>query len=456
MKALALERSLSAVQPRRPNKGARSKFGVILLTLMILVPERISLLGVDPGDSLSGDPLSLDPSLLPHVLVWVAASMWVLWTLSFSGFRLPSLLLRPPLRWYALFSVVALLSTAYSLNPPYTLFFAGKLVTIVLLVALLAGQTEDPGSLMRQLIGVLTVQWVVIAVFYFIRPETVGVEVPGIGYRLTGGVLFGDYGHSALVAGLGFLSKILFSYQRPSRFVAYSLLYVATLYFVSLSRTRSTFFAAVLVFLIMLLWHPRARLRLAGIVTLWAGVCVGFWLRLDQYVIDFVLRGQDVDALLGLSGRDELFTFYLAAWRDSPLLGYGFHAGSRVFGLAYMSATDISLAAAHDSLSKALIDLGVVGFVLLAVAFLSGWKTAVKLKRMGRRAKLAPVEGLQIVALMAILTSSSIVSGGIAEVSIVFVIVMVSTQLGIQRLRETADYNRPDPPHRGQLLEQLH
>lgn len=409
---------------------------MVLLFLAILTPERLSLQSVDESAALTADPMNLDPSLLPQVLVWILASAWVGWFFSKNRMRLPSTLKQSPTRVYMLFVTISLFSTFYSVSPYYTLFFAAKLLITVLLIASLAQSALRPESVQRLLIRVFTIQWFVIAFLYLWQPEVVGTGSPSIGYRLTGGLLFGDYGFSALIAGLGFLSNTLLP-SRSSGVVrlANFALYGLSFYFVLLSKTRSTLAAAIVVFLIMTLLHPRVNVRLGGLIAAWAGLGAVFLFRLDQHVVDFVLRGQSVDVLLGLTGRGQAFDYYIEVWKESPFFGYGFQAGNRLFGVDFMNATGLGIASAHDALSKVLVDVGILGLTALGTAILGTWSRLFQLAKESKATLIYRIEVQQLLCLMSVLMALSLVSGSLADVSFPFVVVMISSQSLASRIK---------------------
>ena len=88
--------------------------------------------------------------------------------------------------------------------------------------------------------------------------------------RVTGGI-FADYGSSALISGLFFLTVALFGSKPVYRLLAGGA-YVGTWVLLVLSQTRSTMAAGVAFLVIMLHAHPRARVQGALIAT---GVGVG-------------------------------------------------------------------------------------------------------------------------------------------------------------------------------------
>src|SRR5262249_29887139 len=83
-------------------------------------------------------------------------------------------------------------------------------------------------------------------ILYFVAPNLVGDTVEGMyhgtpGYRVTGGI-FEDYGASALLSGLFFLTVMLFSPIRQRRLLA-AIGYVISWLFLFLAKSRSVTFS---------------------------------------------------------------------------------------------------------------------------------------------------------------------------------------------------------------------
>jgi O-antigen ligase len=131
-----------------------------------------------------------------------------------------------------------------------------------------------------------------------------------------------------------------------------------------LAQTRSTLMAFVLFLLVFFLFGVRGLTKV-----MWAtGLAILGFLGATlagQAILAFLQRGQDLEGFFTLSGRTYLLSFLMDHWRDSPLLGWGFQAGSRYFAVQFMEQTGMNMGAAHDAISKILVDLGLLGGVVL-------------------------------------------------------------------------------------------
>jgi hypothetical protein len=385
-----------------------------------------------PGGALQASPTALTTSQQLHILAWLLAGIVGLLVLG-SGERWHAALRLSgggPLRWYMLFVAMAGLSILYSVSQVYTAFLAWKLVASVFVVmALAALSTEQPAkSLLKSLYVASYLGLVLEVALLLLRPELVGVELPGIGFRLYGGI-FGDYGAFASIAGLGLLVAALYG-ERPATRLSGWLAYAFTWYLLILTRTRSSIIGALAILAIMTLLHARLHVRfIAGYVALFGLFLVSASEAVRQPVADLVLRGQALPVVFEFSGRTDAFTYGLQAWHQSPWLGYGFGGGNISVFAQYADITGQGIGAAHDALSKVLLDLGLLGGSVLAVCVVLALTGLVRLlvaKRARRRYRL---EVLQSFALVAWVLARSVVGGGVADVSLPFVVALVVVRI---------------------------
>ena len=416
------------------------KLAAVLLGLFLLGPP-IPTLSRSLTAALT-NPFDLSLDYIVHVSSWLvgAAAAALLVIDPFKKWSPLPFLTRSPMRWYALFCVLAAVSAAYSVAPIYTSFFALKLGVIVILTTFLA--TSAPGG-PRDVLNVVfyasVAGWALLAVLYVAAPELVGSVALRTGYRLTGGFL-GDYGAFALVSGIFLLSRFLYAPQ--GRFRRWTLvLYGLSWVFVTLSETRSTIAAGVVAATILVGLHDDRSKR---VVVLLGSVVVCVMLVASGTVagiVEFLTRGQDAEDLRALSGRADLFQFLVDRWRGSPWIGFGYGAGGRFHLLDYVQLTGLSLGAPHDVVSKVLIDLGAVGAFTLGTFFLALTRRAFQVVRRLRGDASYPL-GVTSLALLAWLTVASMVSGGMAEPSVPLAAAAVCVQVLHVHPRRSAQTTR--------------
>jgi hypothetical protein len=402
----------------------------IAAVLIVWGPPALRISGRELDAALA-DPFAFDAAALLQVSASLFADALVLLLLISHLARrtrfLSDLLSDRPLRWYGLYGLLGLFSFAYSSSPLYTGFFAQKLLVGIIVLALLDWHwpAQHGSRALQVLFLVYALQAAAIAILYFVDREWVtpfasgGTDEP---VRLTGGV-FSDYGSSALLSGLFFLTVVLFGSKPRQRLLA-AAAYLGTWTLIVMSQTRSTMAAGVLFLVVMLLAHPRARAYGALIAIGTCLVIVGLLPAVLQDVVSVGTReGQGLDTL---SGRTVAFSYLIERWQDSPLFGYGYAAGSRDLLIDFVARRGLNIGAGHDALSTVLADLGLVGAAVLLAAFVTAWVACVRLLRSTASNLQATTATHQVACLLVWVTIQAVVSRSLAAPSMVFVVAIVT------------------------------
>jgi hypothetical protein len=370
-------------QARRPN-AYTLPYRLLLCAgaLMVWGPPRFQIRDLSAAlDS----PLQLDPIALLRVGTWVVPGILILYFLQdhiqHRTNWLSQFLSHPPIRWYLLFGILGLASVLYSVSHLYTLFFAAKLVIGVLAFGLIIEHDPKaaPDRALRLFFAVYVAQAAAIVLLLLVKPELVfeGGEVGGglFASRLTGGV-FEDYGTSALFAGLWLLTVALFGRSKIKRVAALAG-YAATWILMLASQTRSTIAAGLLFFVVMMSLRPSSRDRMVLIVLAGSSLALSVLTRQAEAVWEVATRSGD--GLATLTGRTVAFDFLIERWRESPIYGFGYGAGTRSALITFIEQTGLLIGAGHDVLSTVLVDLGLLGAFVLGVAFVSAWRQVIRL-----------------------------------------------------------------------------
>jgi hypothetical protein len=371
----------------------------------------------DPGFALQAG-FALPWPYVVHVGVWILGAtlcgLLLLHPFASHAFRR---LLSLPVRLLLLFGLLAMASTLYSINPPYTAFFAMKYLLAVALPVLIATRVPlyERAEYLLWLIYLASFFGVgLVGFLWALNPVWVGADTAGVGYRLTGGI-FADYGGFAAIAGLPLLVRALQTHPTPFRALSWAG-YLGSWYVVLSTQTRSTVFGAAVMLLAILVLHPRPAVRRVGLYLLVVGsVVLLTQTPLGGNLGTYILRGQEPRDLIGLSDRDVAFSHAVQEWRESPWIGEGFAAGSVAAFADFPRTSGLGIGAPHDALSKALVDLGLLGagILLLAVFFV-----LVEMRRAIRETRGNPDLRLwlaQITALVLWALARSVVSVGIAD-----------------------------------------
>ncbi|MGH8904976.1 MAG: O-antigen ligase family protein [Egibacteraceae bacterium] len=430
MSQLGLRPSRALVSARRRRLPPVDNALVLLAgALIIWGPPAIRRATADrPLSAALDSPLSLDPAALLQVASWllaaVLAGFWLVRHLGRGTLPLDSLLSERPVRWYLLFGLMAVASAAYSASPLYTLYFALRIFVGMAVLALIAWHGGPDGA--RRLLSlaflVFGLQTVAISVLFLIDPTLVGGIDGGVRFRLTGGVL-SDYGASALIVGLYFLTLLLFGSTRRQRIVG-TAGYIASWGLIVASATRSTMASGLLFLVIMALAHPRLRNKVALLGLIAVVALLGLVPAFGQSVFGVLTR--QGEGLEDLSGRTVAFTYLLDQWQSSPVVGYGFGAGTRAALIPFVEQTGLGIGAGHDMLSTVLVDLGAVGALILLIALISAWRGMLLLYRSVPLSSPSRILLHQLICLLAWITLSGLVDPGIAGGSVRFEVVLVT------------------------------
>lgn len=145
----------------------------------------------------------------------------------------------------------------------------------------------------------------------------------------------------------------------------------------------------------------------------------------SQALWAYVTRGQTFSELLSLSGRTIAFEYLLQAWRQSPWLGFGFASGTRAWLVSFRYHYHLGIGAAHDALSRVLVDLGALGggvlFTSLAWSTLRLWRAIT----VGRPRHGSSAVRAQAIALFCAACIRSVVSEGIADFSAIYLVMLL-------------------------------
>jgi hypothetical protein len=326
-------------------------------------------------------PLSLDPAGLLYVVSWLGAGAVVAYLLvahEFHGSSLLRQIVRDPLLgWYLGFALLGVASAVWSPSPLYTVFFAGKLVIGALAVVLLVDDRrhERISRAFTVLFAMYTAKLMVLVLLFIVNPSLVykaefqGEVLPHP--RLSGGTVLEDYGSSPLFTGMMLLTVAIYGSGKSKRAMAL-LGYLMTWAFLLLSQTRTSIILALL-FLVLIVSQNRSS-RSAGVLAVAGVAALGlsvFW-KQAGFALQLATRGGE--GIETLSGRTVAFDYLIERWKESPIIGLGYGAGTRNVLIDFVNSTGLGIGSGHDVLSTALVDLGVVGAAVLAVVFLTMWR----------------------------------------------------------------------------------
>jgi len=320
----------------------------------------------------------MDASAIFELAVWVFIFLYALYIiLNYSLNEIhktivPNKYIKGAAKIYFLYALLAVASTAFSVLPAYTFYFAMKFFATFVLAAHIAQKhRQDPWVLFKVVFVTYAILFAIQIGNYFYDPTLVGVYRRNGEYRMTGGWLGGYGGYAAYSAFACFLIYLSGRLRDRQKLLLF-LLFAVSLYFVYLSKTRQAFiFMAVtlipLFFLTKKFKYTKFNLTYLVFLLLLVVYVLGIF---DKFALAFVRDYQSIETL---SGRTPIIFSSLQHWRSYMPFGDGFEAGSR-YWLIRLGFAQQGLGSAHDSISKVMVELGVFGIVLLTLTLLVSWK----------------------------------------------------------------------------------
>lgn len=331
---------------------------------------------------------------------------------------------------FFLFSVWGLSTTLWSVSPPSTLYksveYGAMLVLFGLAVSLILRNTSSHQHSLLALKSIFDWNWfltflLIVSVYVgmVVWPEYAILQnyrdqVGVIGFSIQGALP----GQSAnLVAEIGAILAIvalvrLLYLPKPGVFSTLMYVFVLSLSLVTmvLTQSRSPVLAFLIAFIIVLVVGRRFGWLALSLVVAGATLLLTNY---GQVAYEFLRRGQNEKDIASLTGRVTYWKSSLDTLSDSVLGGYGANAGGRYVLRAVLGEEEVSTV--HSVWVEVLLDTGVIGFILFAVAVAATWFWLLKLRS---RAITTPIGRLLWFECLGVLTIMSVRS--VFEVALVW------------------------------------
>lgn len=314
--------------------------------------------------SLSFNPIEVIQAFRPYFPL-VAAYILLVWILA-NRARFP--LSSNPLRFLLLYCSLGIIVSIF-LSPDMTtsLYWATMYISPILVLWFVLDGRE-PDKTLKSLIYVN--YGVFILITLFLIPGAYEAQGPASGrlqlWRLPfglGTMIANGVGRFALVtiiiASMRFMSS-----KKRFRFL-WMIVIPPSLYLLARTQSRTALLGfSVVCILVVLIFHVDWRLFFAGPIAAYV-----------IYVSGFQWRAQgQFQTLVDLSGREFTWERAFQMIKQSPFLGWGFHADRMLLNSEHM----------HNSYLHAMIHSGLIGTILFLVAFVSMWYAIVKSDIFGR------------------------------------------------------------------------
>lgn len=313
------------------------------------------------------DTTSLNPQNALKVLLWAAMA-----AIAAMRWRACVPLMRDGIVASILgFSVVCLVSTAWSPVPVYTGVGAtGFLVSFVFCCVV---AVEVPRAVLLRTAVLATGLYLAINTIAMVAlPATAWYE-DAVGARFQGVSTHPNILAKELASMICLATPLALAIGR--RRLALVLI-LATLGPMVPTGSRTALAGILFAFVLPLAFHRRARVPIAIAVALVGlailGVALG-WHPDMQALTGGVSRDADGGDIMTLTGRTELWGFVWDKIAQAPLLGHGFISADNVLSADWWGPTDASVGA-HNALLQSLLMVGIVGTVPFVVMHIAMWR----------------------------------------------------------------------------------
>lgn len=314
----------------------------------------------------------------------------------------------------AIFGLVELASTAWSVYPAWTFYKSCEyLLDIALLAAVLATLRTIESykhffNWTWMLYGVLLLSvWLGVVIWPERSLYPQGFKVGLLGMRLDGvlpAVSSNDIGTYAAILALIALCRLLPIAGKKSDSTWYILLFAASMATMVLSQTRSAIAGFLLGVFLLLLFSK--RLGLSAFLTFVVAPILVIT-SMGGLIWTFLERGQSAQQLATLSSRVDWWSFAWQKFLQRPLMGYGAYAAGRFAVLAKIGQGGTSTM--HSDYLEMIVGTGIWGLIPFLVALLGTWWFLVRYLRHSTAMSTEQQLTYESIAVLGLLTLRSIV-----------------------------------------------
>lgn len=311
-----------------------------------------------------------------------------------------------------LYCVASIISTAWSVNPPWTAYKSFEFLVDVSLLASIVASAESWLDFKKLF------DWTV--TFYGAALVVVWINVPIFptdawdGGRLTGVIpveASNAVGAEGAVLALVALCRLIPMFGRAKNRAWYLFLFLFGLTSMVLSQTRNAEAAFVIGVLLIAAFSPPMRklvLRVTAVVAPIIAVSVYFnqwmWHKATEVAISFFAREQSTDAVESLSGRLGWWTYGLHLLSQHPFTGIGAYGGR----FAVLDKLGVGSAAMmHSDWIEVVIGTSFWGLIPFTAALLGAWWYLIRCVRGSKFTEEQRQLALEMIALLAMLTLHS-------------------------------------------------
>lgn len=356
-----------ATAPTRSERFRGSGRAYAFMLLALLMVSEIKLRTRSSDLALSA---KVDGQILVEVAVWAAVGCWVVWRLTGTDRKILTSFpahVGPALRLYTLIAIMAVILSVYSLSP-LSMVRAGQLA-VLCGVALLLDRDLATGRITveamwlwfrRGLWGLVIAMTLLVAALPSLTSMKVSLGFDRYHWFSTHPIATGVVIGVALVLLAGtalafpdpWFDRGIGPAARVVLLGGFGVLLLAT-------RSRTPLFATVAALLILAVLARSRRRRAETVLLIGAAVLLIVSGLGIQQLTEAVARGQSVEQIASLTGRDDI---YRAAWQlftEQPLIGHGYLSGRSIF----LQRIPWAPGASHSALVDIAMSMGAIGLV---------------------------------------------------------------------------------------------
>jgi len=178
-----------------------------------------------------------------------------------------------------------------------------------------------------------------------------------------------------------------------------------------LSQSRTSFIGLVVAIVVFLYFNKnKMHLILVGVLGFIMLIVMGF----SGLLVDFLLRGQEDELVMSLSGRTEGWSKAWELFKESPVIGYGFVAAARTEILGNMHTGGMSTL--HGAFFDVIVGVGMAGLIpwLSAIILVSLRMLKYSRTKLIKTDILSRQKYASMMALLALLLVRTTTSSGLA------------------------------------------
>ncbi|WP_027358829.1 O-antigen ligase family protein [Desulforegula conservatrix] len=319
---------------------------------------------------------SIESSLGANRYIRIIAYLLIFAYCSFKLHTKHSFIRMSYVKWYIIYIIVCFLSAFYSPFPEETLWKSFELLLCVTLVFLYFQSSRHEKDYYYKLVHGLTFIIFALVLFslvgiliypelsrdvgtVFIRENTM-VDITSISM---GGIIPQIHPNtlSQLSGIIFFIGITTFYYEKRHKNGCFFVILVGLLTLL-IAHSRTSIIATIIFFLLYLVFNNKWR----SIVTIVITGIIAFVLYSD-FILAFILRGQDKNLFLSMSGRSNIWSIAYNAFIEDPLLGKGFYSGHKSLDMSKILSVFSNI---DNTYLESLVNVGVIGtFFLITFAF---------------------------------------------------------------------------------------